>query len=87
MIKDQDSIRACAVAAMQDGRGYDFVINNAYRMSKDDLARMFAELTMVVYSKYGEDASIEIEQMAADSLENDYWDESEDEVDEAMERA
>lgn len=78
MIKDQDSVRAMAVAALKDGTGYDFILNYAHLMSKDDLARMFAELTMAVYSKYGENASIEIEATAAESLEGDYWDDSED---------
>lgn len=83
MIKDQDSIRAGMVAALKDGSGYDFIINNAYRMSKDDLARVAAECMMAVYSRTSEDDYVAFESEVADSLENDYWDESEDEVAEA----
>ena len=88
MIKDQDSVRAGMVNALQNGSGYDFIINNSYRMSKDDLARVAAECMMAVYSKLSEEDYDAYEKEVADSLENEYWDESDfDDEDEAMERA
>ena len=88
MIKDQDSVRAGMVAALKDAGGYSFVINNSYRMSKDDLARIAAECMMAAYSKLSEEDYAAFENEVAESLENEYWDESDlDDEDEAMERA
>ena len=82
MIKNQDSIRAEMVAALKDAGGYDFIINNAHRMDKDDLARVAAECMMAVYLKLSEEDYAVFENEVAESLESDYWgigDESEDE--------
>ena len=70
MIKDQDSVRAGMVNALQNGSGYDFIINNSYRMSKDDLARVAAECMMAVYSKLSEEDYDAYEKEVADSLES-----------------
>lgn len=76
MIKNPDSIRAGVVEALKEGNVYSFVIEHAYEMDRDDLARIIAELSYAVYSRNGEKESKAIESMAAESLENDYWDES-----------
>ena len=88
MSKNQDSIRARMVAALKDADGYDFILNNAHRMDKDDLARVAAECMMAVYLKLSEEDYAAFENEVAESLENEYWDESDfDDEDEAMERA
>lgn len=76
MIKDKNSARAQMVEALRNTSGYDFIINNAYRMDKDDLARVAAECMMAVYGTLSEADYEAFENTVADSLEDDYWDES-----------
>ena len=57
--------------ALQNGTLYDFISNNGYGFSKDDLICIIKNLDYAVYTEYGENACLNVEKATIEAL-NDY---------------
>lgn len=61
--------------ALREGTLYDFIANNGYLFSKDDLIEIIKELSYSAYEVFGEKAYIEVEHNMLNNMnENDTWD-------------
>ena len=57
--------------ALQNGNLYDFISNEGYRFSKDDLICIIKNLDYAVYTECGENACLSVEKATIEAL-NDY---------------
>ncbi len=63
--RDEELVKAC-----REGHLYDFISNNGYKFSKEELIEIASQLAFSIYQRLG-DQSKEVESLIPDNL-NDY---------------
>ena len=65
--KYEELIKAC-----QEGHLYDFIANEAYRFTKEELIQILKNLDYSIYLRLG-DQIVEVERILPESLYDDYF--------------